>query len=157
MKIYEDYITFVGSGGVKKRVATLLFNPCFHSVCLYRLSNLFFRMHLSIIAKIIWYCNRLLFHVDIDYRADLAGGFQLIHGLGVVIGKSVCSKGNLTVYQGVTLGGTGKTRVDENGKVWGQPLLEDGVIIYTDAKVLGPVIISRGSIIKAGRIVTDNI
>jgi len=62
--------------------------------------------------------------VDIDYRADLAGGFMLIHGLGTVIGKNVISRGKLKVYQHVTLGGgNGKVgRLVEDGKVRGMLL-----------------------------------
>lgn len=55
MKITADFHEFTGNGGAKKKVATLLFNPCFHSVCLFRLSNWFYRLHLGVLAKIIWY------------------------------------------------------------------------------------------------------
>jgi len=65
-------------------------------------------IHLIPVAKLIWYMNRLLFHCDIDYRADLAGGFMIVHGLGIVIGSGVKSNGRLKVYQGVTLGGDRK-------------------------------------------------
>lgn len=158
MRIVEDYRAYTQGGGLSKKIATLLFNPCFHSVCLFRLSNWFYRIHLSVFSKVIWYINRMYFHVDIDYRADLAGGFVLVHGLGTVIGCEVCSKGRLTVYQGVTIGGNnGKTRVDENGKVWGQALLGNNVTIYTDAAIFGPVIISDNSVIKAKQLVTTDL
>ena len=109
-------------------------------------------------GKIIWYINRLLFHVDIDYKADLAGGFVLIHGLGTVIGGSVRSEGRMIIYQGVTIGGNnGKTRNLENGKTLYQPLLKDNVTIYTNACVFGPVIINENTIIKAGSMITHDI
>lgn len=158
MRITNDFKAFINGGSYGKAVATILFNPNFHSICLFRLSSFFNKIHLSIISKILWYLNRLLFHVDIDYRADLAGGFVMIHGLGTVIGRSVCSKGKLTIYQGVTIGGNnGKTRVDNNGKIWGQPLIEDNVIIYTNACVFGPIVISRDMVIKAGSIITHDV
>ena len=99
-----------------------------------------------------------MFNVDIDYRADLAGGFFLVHGLGTVIGHNVISKGRLTVYQGVTLGGgNGKPgRVDEDGKTRGMPLFEDNVIVYTGATVVGGITISKDTIIKAGEIVCSD-
>lgn len=157
MRIVEDFRCFNEGEGLKKMIATLVFNPCFHSVCLFRLSNWFYRIHLAVIAKIIWYINRTVYHVDIDYRADLAGGFVLIHGLGTVIGCEVCSTGPLMVYQGVTIGGNnGKTRVDENGKVWGQALIGKNVTIYTDACVFGPVVISDNTVIKAKQLVTKS-
>lgn len=105
MRIVEDLIAFSEGKGIKKVAATILLNPCFHCVCLYRLSNLLYRKHLAPLSKVVWYINRLLFHADIDFRADLGGGFVLVHGLGVVIGSSVMSTGPLTVYQGVTIGG----------------------------------------------------
>lgn len=114
MKIIEDLIQF-SNHSKKKMIMTILANPCFHSVLLYRISRLFYKIHLSFISKIIWYINRLLFHVDIDFRADLAGGFVLIHGLGVVIGAGVISEGPLKVYQGVTLGGRSFARNIKGG------------------------------------------
>lgn len=157
MRLVQDFKEYTSSKGFAGKLATALLNPCFHSVCLFRLSNWFYRHHLAVFAKIVWYINRVTYHVDIDYRADLAGGFVLIHGLGTVIGCEVCSTGPLTVFQGVTIGGNnGKTRVDENGKVWGQPCIGDNVTIYTDACVFGPVIISDNSVIKAKQLVTKD-
>lgn len=146
-------------GGSGKKLATLFLNPNFHSVCLYRLSNLFYRMHLGVISKVIWYINRLLFHVDIDYRANLAGGFVLVHGLGTVIGKSVISKGKLIVYQHVTIGGgNGKPcRIDPDGVERGMPLFLGDAKIYTGAIVVGGITISENTVIKAGSIVADDI
>ena len=163
MKINKDYEAFVENvgGGLEKKIATLLFNPCFHSVCLYRLSSFLYskKLKFNVLSKIVWYINRLLFHVDIDYRADLAGGGVLVHGLGVVIGKDVKSEGRLYVYQGVTLGGTlyGAFREDSSGKKLRMPLLKDNVRIYTGAIVVGGVIIEENSVVKAGRIVTSDI
>ncbi len=159
MRLVQDFREFSENGGIGKKVATLLLNPNFHSVCLYRLSNFLFRIKLSPIAKIVWYINRLFFHVDIDYRADLAGGFVLVHGLGTVIGKNVVSKGKLKVYQHVTLGGgNGKpARLDEDGKLRGMPLFLGDSIVYTGAIVVGGITVSAGTIIKAGEIISRDI
>ena len=159
MRITKDFKEFTACGGIGKKIVTIFFNPCFHCVCLYRLSNLFYRIHLSLISKIIWYLNRMLFHTDIDYRADLAGGFFLVHGLGTVIGKSVVSKGRLKVYHGVTLGGgNGKPpRLDPDGKYRGQPLFEDNCVVYAGAVVVGGITIKKDTIIKANSIVSSSI
>lgn len=78
MRINKDFSAFVDSagGGLEKKIATLLFNPCFHSVCLYRLSSFLYipKLRFNVLSKIVWYLNRIIFNVDIDYRADLAGG-----------------------------------------------------------------------------------
>lgn len=142
---------------IVKAVWIILFNPCFHSVCLYRLSRMLYKIYLIPFAKIIWYINRLLYHVDIEYRADLAGGLNIVHGLGIVIGKNVVTKGKVRIYQGVTLGGAGKVRTLENGKKVTQPIIEDNVTLYSHCMVLGPVVISANSIVKAGKIVTEDI
>ena len=155
MKIVKDYKAFTSSGGFGKKIGTLFFNPCFHSVILYRFSSALHNCKLDLFAKIIWYINRVVFSVDIDYRAKLAGGFVLIHGLGTVIGKDVISKGRLTVYQGVTIGGSGKSVIIDEKEYW-QPILEDGVKIFTNAMVLGPVQISKNTVVKAGERVTSN-
>ena len=155
MKLIKDLQEFVGEGGFIKTVGTVLINPCFHSVVLYRLSNFFYKIKCSALAKFIWYINRVIFSVDIDYRADLAGGFVLVHGLGTVIGKDVVSLGTLVVYQGVTIGGSGKSKIINRTEYW-QPIIETGVKIYSNAMVLGPVQISENSIIKAGEVITTN-
>ena len=158
MKIIEDFKAFVDGRGIGKAITVLCFNPCFHSVFLFRLASFFYKIHLSVISKIIWYINRLIYHVDIDYRADLAGGFVLIHGLGVVIGRSVSSKGRLTVYQGVTIGGNnGKIRIGDGGKEYYQPIIGENVKIYTNASVFGPILIRENTVINAGRIVSQDI
>lgn len=159
MRLIDDFREFTSGGGIGKKIATILFNPCFQSVCLYRISNLLYRAHLSVISKVIWYINRLLFHVDIDYRADLAGGFVLVHGLGTVIGLNVVSKGPLTIYQHVTLGGgNGKPgRIDDDGKVRGMPLFGKNCIVYTGAIVVGGITIKDNTVIKAGSVVAHNI
>ena len=156
MRLNRDLKSF-SHGRWKKAITTVLFNPCFHAVCLYRLSNLLYRLKLSPLAKIVWYLNRLLYHVDIDFRADLAGGFVLVHGLGTVIGAEVRSVGELRVYQGVTIGGSMNRRRIIEGNDTGQPVFGDDVTVYTDAKIFGPVYIGSGNVIKAGKIITQDI
>lgn len=157
MRIVEDFRHFVTGGGYGKKIATILSNPCFHCVCLYRFSAFLWKIHLKPLSKMVWYLNRMWFHVDIDPRADLAGGFLLVHGLGTVIGCHVKSEGWITVYQGITLGGNqGREKVLEDGTIIQQPLLKDKVIIYTDVGVFGPVVLSEGTVVKAKEIVTHD-
>lgn len=159
MRIISDLKSFANGKGLIKTLATILCNPNFHCVVLFRISNFFYRIKLVPLAKIVWYINRLLFCVDIDYRADLAGGFVLVHGLGTVIGKNVISKGPLKVYQNVTLGGgNGKPgRIDEDGKVRGMPLFYPNCIVYTGSIVVGGIKIKENTTIKAGSIVSSDI
>lgn len=124
MNINADFAAAAGGKGFPRSLGTFLLNPCFHAVALFRLSALLYRGHLEPLAKIVWCLNRVLFHVDLDYKAKLAPGFRLVHGLGVVIGAGVVSEGPLTVYQGVTLGGShGRHREDGRGGSSGNPIL----------------------------------
>lgn len=116
MNINVDFAEAAGGKGFPRSLGTFLLNPCFHAVALFRLSVLLYRCHLEPLAKIVWCLNRMLYHVDLDYRAKLAPGFRLVHGLGVVMGAGVVSEGPLTVYQGVTIGGShGRHREDGRG------------------------------------------
>lgn len=137
-----------------KAIVTILINPCFHCVVLYRISCFFYRHHLEPLAKIIWYINRLFFHIDIDYRSCIGSGLKIVHGLGIVVGHEVIAKENLTLYQHVTLGGNNGQYDTVEGVYTGQPYIEKNVTIYTGASIFGPVHIKEQDIINAGKIVT---
>lgn len=154
MRIIKDLHAITG-GSWKKAIATILTNPCFHAVCLYRLSALFYKVHLTPFAKLIWYINRVIYSVDIDYGANLAGGFKMVHGIGIVIGRGVKSEGRLTVYQGVTIGGNMGRHREIKGNMMYHPYIEDNVVIFSHAAVFGPAHLLADTKIKAGSIVTE--
>lgn len=104
MSINVDFAVVVGGKGFPRSLGTFFLNPCFRAVALFRLSSILYRAHLEPLAKIVWCVNRMLCHVDLDYKARLAPGLRLVYGLVVVIGAGVVSDGPLTVYQGVTKG-----------------------------------------------------
>ena len=89
--------------------------------------------------------------IEIHPGAVIGEGFFIDHGHGVVIGETTVIGKNVTLYQGVTLGGTGK----EHGKR--HPTLEDGVMVSAGAKVLGSITIGENSKIGAGSVVTRDI
>lgn len=154
MRIIEDLSAY-SNKKISKCISTLLFNPCFHSILLYRIACFFSKWNITILAKIIWYINRVIFNVDLDFRSDIGGGFRLIHGLGVVIGSEVRAGKNLTVYQGVTLGGNFGKKKEIDGKITGQPYIGDNVMICTDSKLFGPIFVPNGTLIKAGRLISN--
>jgi serine O-acetyltransferase len=147
VRIFKD-LEFYSEGRIIKIFTTLLFNPNFHAIFIYRLSYVLGKtILLSPLSKILVYLNRIIFGIDIDYRANLAGGLKIVHGQGVTIGYDVRSYGKLTLYQGVTIGGNkGKTNV-YNKHIISQPQLENGVIIYTNSVVVGPIILEHNSIV----------
>ena len=91
--------------------------------------------------------------------AAFLGAGIILGGVGVGIGKTVISKGPLTVYQHVTIGGgNGKpSRFDSDGIKRGMPMFMGKTVIYTGAIVVGGIIVSENSIIKAGRVVSEDI
>lgn len=142
---------------IKKAIVTVLINPNFHCIMLYRIAHFLNRIHLTILSKCIWYLNRILYSVDIDYRADLAGGLVVIHGIGLVIGAYVKSKGPLRIYQGVTLGGNNHRIRSSSDMEFSQPIIESGVTIYSNSMVLGPVIIGEHAVIGAGSLILNDV
>jgi serine O-acetyltransferase len=82
-----------------------------------------------------------------------------VHGIGIVIGREVISKGSLTIYQYVTIGGgNGKQgRLDGDGIMRGQPLFLGKAVIYTGAIVVGGITVKADSKIKAGSIISSDV
>lgn len=134
-----------------------LFNPCFYININFRISNIFFRLKLLIIAKFFWLINRILFAVDIDPGANLSGGFLIIHGVGIVIGRYVETKGSVIIYQGATLGGNNfKTSVFE-GKQIHHPILMGNNIVGINSVTIGPIVVGKNTTIGAGAIITKSV
>lgn len=151
----SDIKNFRDNSSHKSYVGVLL-NPCYYVVVLYRISNKLYKLKLGILAKLVWLINRIIFSVDIDYRATIGENFMVVHGIGLVIGKNVKIGDNVKVYQGVTIGGSGKIRKINNEEI-DQPIIDDNCIIYTNSCIFGPVIISKNNVIKACSLITKDI
>lgn len=132
----------------KSAVAVLL-NPNFHALVCYRIAHFLAYHHLSIFSKIIWGYARIFFSIDIDWRAKIGEKFFICHGIGLVIGAGVSIGNTVTVYQGVTIGGSNKTKEIE-GKIYNFPFICNNVTIYSCAQLFGPIRIDENVIIGAG-------
>jgi serine O-acetyltransferase len=118
-----------------------------HAIWWHRIAHFFHQRNWKLLARIISQTNRFLTGIEIHPGAKLGKGVFIDHGMGVVIGET-CEIGNyVTIYQGVTLGGTGK----EKGKR--HPTIEDHVMIASGAKVLGGIRVGRCAKIGAGSVV----
>lgn len=122
-----------------------------HAIWAHRLAHFFFRNNLFFIARIISQISRFFTGIEIHPGAVIGRRFFIDHGMGVVIGETCEIGDNVTLYQGVTLGGTGK----ERGKR--HPTLEDNVLVATGAKVLGSIVIGANSKVGAGSVVLKNV
>lgn len=123
----------------------------FKALRAYRRAHWFYLRKHNFIAKLISACARKRTGIDIHPGATIGKGLFIDHGVGLVIGETTEIGDNVTLYQGVTLGGTGK----DVGKR--HPTLEDDVMVSAGAKILGPVRIGKGSKIGAGSVVLKDV
>ncbi|TQS76096.1 serine O-acetyltransferase [Ornithinibacillus gellani] len=122
-----------------------------HAIWWHRVAHVFFKWRLFFIARAISQISRFLTGIEIHPGAKIGRRFFIDHGMGVVIGET-CEIGNdVTVFQGVTLGGTGK----EKGKR--HPTIKDHALIATGAKVLGSITIGEYSKVGAGSVVLKDV
>jgi len=121
--------------------------PGFHAILFHRIAHFFYNKRLFLPARIISQLSRALTGIEIHPGARIGKGFFIDHGMGVVIGETTEIGDNVTLYQGVTLGGTGK----EKGKR--HPTIGNNVVIGAGAKVLGSIEIGDNTKIGAGAVV----
>ncbi|OIK12047.1 serine O-acetyltransferase [Peribacillus sp. B-H-3] len=122
-----------------------------HAIWSHRLAHALFKRKLYFLARIISQISRFFTGIEIHPGAKIGKRFFIDHGMGVVIGETCEIGNNVSVFQGVTLGGTGK----EKGKR--HPTIRDNVLIATGAKVLGSIIIGENSKIGAGSVVLKEV
>lgn len=125
----------------------LLCYPGFHAILLHRMAHKMYTMGLTTTARFVSQCSRFFTGIEIHPGAQIGRRFFIDHGTGVVIGETAIIGDDCLLYQGVTLGGTGK----ECGKR--HPTLGNRVIVGSGAKVLGNILISDDVRIGAGSVV----
>lgn len=123
----------------------------FHAVLLYRLAHALLQKGYPLTARTVSQFTRFVTGIEIHPGATIGRGLFIDHGSGVVIGETAVIGDNCTIYQGVTLGGTGK----ETGKR--HPTLGDNVMVGAGAKLLGNFTVGSGSKIAAGAVVLTDI
>lgn len=125
----------------------LLCYPGLHAIIMHRVAHFFYRKRMYTIARLISQISRFLTQIEIHPGAKIGAGLFIDHGAGVVIGETAEIGDNVTIYQGVTLGGTGK----EKGKR--HPTIGNNVVISAGAKILGSFTVGDNSKIGAGSVV----
>ncbi|MBE3587527.1 MAG: serine O-acetyltransferase [Thermoanaerobacteraceae bacterium] len=131
----------------KNIIEVLLCYPGLHAIMMHRVAHFFYRKRLFTIARLISQFSRFLTQIEIHPGAKIGEGLFIDHGAGVVIGETAEIGDNVTIYQGVTLGGTGK----EKGKR--HPTIGNNVVISAGAKILGSFTVGDNSKIGAGSVV----
>lgn len=135
----------------KSILEIILCYPGLHALWLHKVSHILYLCKIPILPRMINYFTRFLTGIDIHPGAQIESGVFIDHGTGVVIGEtSIVGSGTL-IFQGVTLGGTGK----ESGKR--HPTIGKNVVIGAGAKVLGNILIEDHVRVGAGSVVMRNV
>lgn len=135
----------------RSRLEVILTYSGFHAITLYRFAHFLHLHNYRLAARCVSQFARFLTGVEIHPAAEIGEGVFIDHGTGVVIGETTVIGNDCTLYQGVTLGGTGK----DKGKR--HPTLEDGVMVAAGAKILGPFTVGKNSKIGAGSVVLKEV
>lgn len=122
-----------------------------HAVIYHRIAHWFFKHDMKFIARWVSQHARHKTGIEIHPGATIGRGLLIDHGMGVVIGETAVVGDNCTIYQGVTLGGTGK----HTGKR--HPTIGNNVMVGSGAKVLGPFTVGDNAKIAAGAVVLDTV
>ena len=122
-----------------------------HAILNHRIANWMYRHRIPFFPRWISQCSRFFTGIEIHPGAKIGKGLFIDHGMGVVIGETSEIGDNVTIFQGATLGGTGK----EKGKR--HPTIGDNTIISAGAKILGSIEIGKNVIVGAGAVVIKSV
>lgn len=123
----------------------------FHALMIYRAAHWLWQRDIKLLARMISHIGRLLTAIEIHPGAIIGEKFFIDHGFGVVIGETAIIGNHVTMYHGVTLGGTSLTRGKRH------PTIEDEVIIGAGAQVLGPITVGKGARIGSNAVVVKDV
>ncbi len=133
-------------------VEILLCYPGLHALILHRINDVLHKkLKIPVFPRLISHLGRFITGIEIHPGAQIGKNFFIDHGMGVVIGETAEIGDNVTLYQGVTLGGTSSERVKRH------PTLKDNVTVGAGANVLGAITIGENSRIGAGSVVVHDV
>ncbi len=152
LRLREDIRAIFARDPAARSVGEILFSyPGFHAVFFHRISHGLWLRHLYFLGRLVSHIGRFLTGIEIHPGATIGKAFFIDHGMGVVIGETAEVGDNVTIYHGVTLGGT----TWQKGKR--HPTIGNNVVIGTGAKILGPVRIGDNTRIGANSVVLNDI
>lgn len=156
MGILEDIksdfkAVFERDPAARSTLEVILAYPGFHAIVLHRIAHWLWNHRIRLFARILSHISRALTGIEIHPGAKIGKGFFIDHGMGVVIGETSEIGDNVTIYHGVTLGGTSFTRGKRH------PTIESNVTIGAGAKVLGPLTVGANSKVGANSVVITDV
>ena len=149
--ITDFQVIFDRDPAARNWLEVLLCYPGLHALWFHRLAHWLYCLGVPVIPRLISQFARFLTGVEIHPGAQIGSGAFIDHGMGVVVGETTIIGNNCLIYQGVTLGGTGK----ESGKR--HPTLGDNVVVGAGAKILGNITIGDNVRIGAGSVVVKDV
>lgn len=141
---------FARDPAARSLLELLTIYPGVHAVIMHRAAHALWRLGLRYPARLLSFFTRMLTQIDIHPGAKIGRRFFIDHGCGVVIGETAEIGDDVTLYHGVTLGGTSWTPGKRH------PTLGNGVVAGAGAKILGPVTIGDGARIAANSVVIED-
>lgn len=144
-------VVFERDPAARSTIEVILSYPGLHAIWVHRLTHILYRMHMRSLARVISQIARFFTQVEIHPGAQIGSGLFIDHGCGIVIGETTIIGDDVTLFQGVTLGGTGK----ETGKR--HPTIGNCVMISSGARVLGNITIGDNVKIGAGSVVLTDV
>ena len=129
----------------------LLCYPGLHALVMHRISHRLWRLRVPLVPRLLSQVGRLFTGIEIHPGARIGQGVFIDHGMGVVIGETSVIGDHCLLYQGVTLGGTGK----QHGKR--HPTLKQNVVVGAGAKVLGAITVGANTRIGAGSVLLRDV
>ena len=153
LKSIKSYIEIIKERDPAARgfVEILLCYPGFHALALHRISHRLWKIGLPLLPRLLSQFTRSITGIEIHPGATIGKGVFIDHGMGVVIGETTEIGNRCLLYQGVTLGGTGK----DHGKR--HPTLAENVVVGAGAKVLGAIKVGENTRIGAGSVVVRDV
>jgi serine O-acetyltransferase len=151
---------FVGDPAAKNFPEILIGYPGMTAITHHRLAHILHRLDARLVARLVAEIAHARTGIDIHPGASIGSGFFIDHGTGVVIGETAIIGDNVRIYQAVTLGARHFPTDDEGNLIKGDarhPVVEDDVVIYAGATILGRITIGRGSTIGGNVWVTKDV
>ncbi len=144
-------VVFQRDPAVRSAWEVALAYPGFHAILIHRIAHWLWQREHTTLARFVSHIGRFLTGIEIHPGAKIGRRFFIDHGMGVVIGETSEIGDDVTIYQGVTLGGTSTAPIKRH------PTIEDSVTIFSGAAVLGPVIVGRHSRVGAGSVLVTSV
>gem|GEM_PF-1175551 len=130
---------------------TVLGNRGFHALFVYRIAHWLWQRRIPALPLLLSRTIHIFYAIEIDYRARIEGGVNILHGFGTVIGPAVIKRGTV-IFHGVTIGRNGSKRRPD-----GDPVIEEDVFLGAGAKILGRIVVGQGAKIGANVVVDRSV